>query len=249
MLTCVHTPEEWPAIRRAGKVAAATLSYVGRRLRPGVSTADIDRWVRADTRRRGGIPSQLGYEGFPAAVCTSVNEVVCHGIPSDEVVLREGDLINVDVTTEIGGFHGDTSRTFLIGRASTEAQHLVEATREARDAGILAVRPGGRLGDIGEAIVAVARAHGCTVVSDYGGHGIGRRMHLPPHVSHVARAGTGPLIVPGMTFTIEPMLALGSPKVVLGADGWTVRTADGSLSAQFEHTVLVTDAGIEVVTR
>jgi methionyl aminopeptidase len=236
-------------MRRASRVTVATLRHVADQLRAGVSTAEIDQWVRSDTARRGGTPSPLGYQGYPAAVCTSLNDVVCHGVPSPTVRLKEGDLINVDVTTEIGGFHGDTSRTFLIGRCSAEAEHVVWAAERALEAGVAAVRVGGRLGDIGEAILAVARETGCTVVRDYGGHGIGKRMHLPPHVSHVARAGTGPVLVPGMAFTIEPMLVLGRSQVKVDADGWTVRTADGSLTAQFEHTVLVTDVGVEVLTR
>lgn len=242
-------PTHWPALRRAGQVAAATLEHVGRRLRPGLSTADIDEMVRRDTLRRHGTPSQLGHQGFPAAVCTSVNEVVCHGIPRPDVILREGDIVNVDVTTCFRGWHGDTSATWFIGEPSPEARHVVEVARRCRDAGVAAVRPGARLGDVGAAISALARREGCSVVEEYGGHGIGRQMHLPPHVSHVAEAGTGPVLRPGMAFTIEPMINLGSPEVTLLGDGWTVVTADGSLSAQFEHTVLVTDDGVEILTR
>jgi methionyl aminopeptidase len=244
----IYGPREIAAIRRASRVAAATLVEVGRRLAPGVATATIDRWVREDTARRGGRPSQLGYHGFPAAVCTSRNAVVCHGVPREDDVLRVGDIVNVDVTTELDGFHGDTSATFLIGEVDAEARRLVEVTRAARDAGIAAVRPGGRLGDIGGAIVAVARAAGLGVVSDYGGHGIGRAMHESPHVSHVGTPGVGLRLRPGMVFTVEPMLTLGEPAVRLLPDGWTVVTADGRWSAQFEHTVCVTDAGVEVLT-
>jgi methionyl aminopeptidase len=241
-------PSHWPALRRAGRVAAATLAHVGQRLRPGLTTAEIDEMVRRDTIRRHGTPSQLGYEGFPAAVCTSVNEVVCHGIPRPDVILREGDLINVDVTTCFRGWHGDTSATWCVGDASPEARHVVEVARRCRDAGVAAVRPGAHLGDVGAAIVALAAQQGCSVVYEYGGHGIGREMHLPPHVPHVAEAGTGPVLRPGMAFTIEPMINLGGPEVVLRDDGWTVVTADGSLSAQFEHTVLVTPDGVEILT-
>jgi methionyl aminopeptidase len=241
-------PSHWPALRRAGRVAAATLEHVGKRLRPGLTTADIDEMVRRDTIRRHGTPSQLGHHGFPAAVCTSVNQVVCHGIPRPDVLLEEGDIVNVDVTTCFRGWHGDTSATWEIGAPSPEARHVVEVARRCRDAGIAAIRPGAHLGDVGAAIVALARQQGCSVVHEYGGHGIGREMHLPPHVSHVAEAGTGPILRPGMAFTVEPMINLGGPEVVLQDDGWTVVTADGSLSAQFEHTVLVTDTGVEILT-
>lgn len=243
-----------PAMRRAGAAAAATLARVGASLRPGMSTAEIDRLVRRDTARRGGRCSQLGYRSsedgrpFPASVCTSVNHVVCHGIPRQTQVLRDGDIVNVDVTTELDGWHGDCSATFTIGRPSPEARHVVETARRCRDAGIAAIRPGGHLGDIGAAILALATAEGCSVVREFGGHGIGRRMHLPPHVHHAAEAGTGPRIRPGMTFTVEPMVNLGGPELRILDDGWTVVTADGSLSAQWEHTLLVTADGVEILT-
>jgi methionyl aminopeptidase len=213
-----------------------------------MTTRDIDRLVREDTARRGGVPSQLGYRGFPAAVCTSVNEVVCHGIPSPRRVLADGDIVNVDVTTYLDGFHGDTSATFVIGRASPEAERLVSIARACRDAGIAVVRHGARIGDIGAAIVEVARAHGVSVVRELCGHGIGRTMHAAPEVPHVGTRGTGPKLVRGMALTVEPMINLGRADVVFLDDGWTVITADGSLSAQFEHTVIVTDAGCEITT-
>ncbi len=241
-------PRERERLRAAGRVAAATLSHVGTLLRAGVSTADIDRWVREDTARRKGRPSQLGYQGFPAAVCTSRNHVVCHGIPSPRDVLRDGDIVNVDVTTELEGFHGDTSATFFIGEPSAEARHVVETARACRDAGVAVVRPNGRLGDVGAAIDEVARKAGCSVVTELGGHGIGRAMHTEPHVKHTGTRGTGPRLRPGMAFTIEPMVNLGRAAVRFLDDGWTVVTADGSLSAQFEHTVLVTETGCEVLT-
>lgn len=235
-------------MRRAGRVAAETLAHVATHLKPGWSTAQIDQLVREDTARRGGKPSQLGYQGFPHAVCTSRNHVVCHGMPSVKDVLQEGDILNVDVTTELDGFHGDTSATFVIGQASAEALHVVSVAERCLRAGIAAVTPGARLGDIGAAIDELARKHGCTVVRDYGGHGIGRRMHQEPHVSHVGQRGAGLRLRPGMAFTIEPMVNLGGPDVRALADGWTVVTADGRLSAQFEHTVLVTETGCEVLT-
>jgi methionyl aminopeptidase len=241
-------PREIAALRQAGRAAAATLAHVGARLQAGVTTADIDRWVREDTIRRGGRPSQLGYHGFPAAVCTSRNAVVCHGIPSPRERLAPGDLVNVDVTTELGGFHGDTSATFTIGEPTPEARHLVATARACLEAGIAVVREGARLGDLGAAVEETARRAGCSVVREFGGHGIGRTMHAAPHVSHVGRRGTGPRMKAGMAFTIEPMINLGRPEVRVLDDGWTVVTADGSLSAQFEHTVLVTREGCEVLT-
>jgi len=179
---------EIAAMRRAGRVAAATLAAVTARIAPGVSTADIDAWVRADTRRRGGRPSQLGFQGFPAAVCTSRNQVVCHGVPSPRECLASGDIVNVDVTTELDGFHGDTSVTVFVGTPSAEARHIVETARRCRDAGIAAVRAGARLGDIGAAIEQLATREGCSVVREFGGHGIGREMHQQPHVPHVGNA-------------------------------------------------------------
>jgi methionyl aminopeptidase len=248
MSIAIITPREAEALRRAGVAAASTLAFVGQRLAPGVTTAAIDQWVREDTRRRGGRPSQLGYKGFPSAVCTSRNDVVCHGIPRPDEVIRPGDIINVDVTTELDGFHGDTSATFIIGEASPEARHVVDVARRCRDAGIAVVRHGARLGDIGAAIEELARAEGCSVVRELGGHGIGRRMHMEPHVPHTGKRGVGMRLRAGMVFTIEPMINLGSHEVSTLSDGWTVVTADGSLSAQFEHTVIVTRDGCEIVT-
>jgi methionyl aminopeptidase len=239
---------ELSALRAASRVAAQTLQYVGERLKAGMSTRDIDVLVREDTARRGGQPSQLGYHGFPAAVCTSRNHVVCHGIPSPNEHLREGDIINVDVTTYYQGFHGDTSATFVIGQASAEAVRLVEVTKQALWAGIEQVRPNARLGDIGAAISDIAKRAGYTVVKDFGGHGIGRHMHMAPHVSHFGERGKGLRLKPGMTFTIEPMLNQGTDQIRILEDEWTVVTADGKLSAQFEHTIHVTDTSYEVLT-
>ena len=244
----ILAPRELPFLRRAGLAAAATLSHVAARLQPGVTTAEIDGWVREHTRTLGGKPSQLGYHGFPAAVCTSRNEVVCHGIPNRDAVLAPGDLVNVDVTTNLGGYHGDTSATFLIGEASPEARHVTDVARRCRDAGIAVVREGARLGDVGAAIAELAAREGCSVVREFGGHGIGRAMHMAPHVAHYGVRGAGLRLKAGMAFTIEPMINLGRPEVRMLDDGWTVVTADGSLSAQFEHTVLVTADGCEILT-
>lgn len=236
-------------LRAAARVAATTLNEVTSRVTAGITTKAIDLWVREDTALRGGKPSQLGYKGFPAAVCTSKNEVVCHGIPSESVLLEEGDIINVDVTTELDGFHGDTSRTIFIGDPSPEARHVVDVSHRCLEAGIAVVRDGARLGDVGAAIQELAHREGCSVVTDVGGHGIGRKMHLPPHVSHAGVRGSGMRLKAGMAFTIEPMINLGRPEVRTLADGWTMVTRDGSLSAQFEHTILVTHDGCEVLTR
>ncbi|MBX3227786.1 MAG: type I methionyl aminopeptidase [Labilithrix sp.] len=235
-------------MRRAGRVAAETLAYVGERIRPGITTGEIERWVREDTARRGGKPSQLGYKGFPAAVCTSRNEVVCHGIPRADELLVDGDIVNVDVTTNLDGYHGDTSATFIVGDAKPAARRLVEAARRCRDAGIAVVREGARLGDIGAAIEEQARKDGVTVVTELGGHGIGRKMHLDPHVSHTGKRGTGIRLKAGMAITIEPMINEGRPDVEFLDDGWTVLTADRKLSAQWEHTVIVTPTGYELTT-
>ena len=235
-------------MRRAGRAAAETLAFIGSKLRPGMTTAEIDRLVREDTAKRGGRPSQLGYQGFPAAVCTSKNDVVCHGIPSERVVLEPGDIVNVDVTTNLDGYHGDTSATFIIGEASPDAKRLVDIARRCRDAGIAVIREGARLGDIGAAIEELARKEGVSVVTDFGGHGIGRRMHADPHVSHTGKRGAGPRLKAGMGLTVEPMVNLGRPEIRFLDDGWTVVTADGSLSAQWEHTVIVTRDGHEIMT-
>ena len=245
----IFSGAEIARLRKAGSLAAETLASVGARLQAGVTTADVEEWVRQHTADRGGKPSQLGYKGFPHAVCTSVNNVVCHGMPSKNVVLRGGDILNVDVTTELGGFHGDTSETFIIGTPSVEARHVVDVARRCRDAGVAVVREGARLGDIGAAIQDLAQSEGCSVVRDFGGHGIGRRMHTPPHVSHVGIRGAGMRLRAGMAITIEPMVNLGRAAVRMLGDGWTVVTEDGRLSAQFEHTIVVTREGAEIMTR
>jgi methionyl aminopeptidase len=243
-----HGERELLALRAASEAAAGTLRLVGAQLAAGMTTADIDRLVREDTARRGARPSQLGYHGFPGAVCTSRNHVVCHGIPSPRERLADGDIVNVDVTSELGGFHGDTSATFAIGTLGADARHVLDVAQRCLWAGIEQVRPGARLGDIGAAIAELAAREGCSVVRDFGGHGIGRHMHMEPHVSHFGARGSGLRLKPGMTFTIEPMVNLGRAEVKLSADGWTVVTADGSLSAQFEHTVHVSQDGCEVLT-
>lgn len=248
MAITIHRADELARLRRAGAAAAATLDHVASLLRPGIRTVQIDRWVRAHTERGGGRPSQLGFHGFPAAVCVSRNEVVCHGIPRDDQVLAEGDIVNVDVTTELDGFHGDTSRTFCIGEVSAASRRVVEVARRCLDLGIAQVREGARLGDVGAAIQAYADARGCGVVRDYGGHGIGREMHMAPFVPHFGHHGRGLRLRAGMALTIEPMITIAQPALRTLADGWTVVTGDGSPSAQFEHTLIVTREGCEITT-
>jgi methionyl aminopeptidase len=247
MAVTILSRVEVDRMRRAGRAAAATLAYVGARLVPGMTTAEIDRMVRDHTAKLGGRPAQLGFHGFPAAVCVSRNDIVCHGIPSTQVRLADGDIVNVDVTTELDGYHGDTSATFVIGDAPPHARALVDLARGARDAGIAAAIVGARLGDVGAAIVQhVGRA--ASVVDAYGGHGIGRAMHMDPHISHVGPARTGHRIREGMAFTVEPMVNAGSSAIRTDDDGWTVRTADGALSAQFEHTIVIGPHGPEITT-
>lgn len=242
-------PVDLKGMKRAGEAARQVLDAVGAAIRPGVSTGDLERVARTEIDRRGARSTQLGYHGFPGLICTSRNEVVCHGIPRDDEVLVDGDILNVDVTIELGGWVGDCSITFPVGTPRPEHVELIRVARRCRDAGVAAIRPGGRLGDIGAAIAEVARAARCSVVLDYGGHGIGRTMHQPPHVPHVALAGTGPVLRPGMAITVEPMINLGGPKVRTLSDGWTVVTADGAASAQFEHTIVITGRGAVVTTR
>jgi len=235
-------------MRAAGKFAGELLDTIEQEIRPGITTADIDALVDRLTRARGAISATLGYHGYPAHCCTSINEVVCHGIPSPSRILREGDIINVDVTPIVDGFHGDASRTFLVGDVSSIARRLVESTYASLWLGIAAVRPGGRVGDIGHAIQSFVEPRGYSVVRQFSGHGIGRTFHTAPAVMHYGRRGEGDPLRPGMTFTIEPMINLGDWRCDVLSDGWTAVTCDRALSAQFEHTVLVTDHGVEVLT-
>jgi methionyl aminopeptidase len=245
----IKSAPEIDAMRAACRLAAKTLKLSAELIKPGVTTEDINTFVHEYTLECGAVPAPLNYKGYPKSVCTSVNEVVCHGIPSRKQVLQEGDIINVDVTTILDGFHGDTSRTFMVGNVSIEAKKLVETTWEALHRGIRAARPGGRIRDIGAAIQDYVEPLGYGVVRDYVGHGIGRVFHEPPQVPHYRASGANPRLRPGMTFTIEPMINLGTHETVLDVeDGWTVYTADRRLSAQFEHTILVTDDGVEILT-
>jgi methionyl aminopeptidase len=249
----IKTAREIDAMREVGRLAADTLSRAGELIRPGITTDEINAFVHEDTLKKGARPAPLGYRSgdsppFPKSVCTSINEVVCHGIPSSRV-LREGDIVNVDVTHVYRGFHGDTSATFYVGTPSKEAKLVTEVARRCLELGIKEVRPGARLGDIGAAIQEFAEARGCSVVEDFVGHGIGRKFHDEPKVAHYGERGKGIRLKAGMTFTIEPMINIGSYEVEVLDDEWTAVTADGSLSAQFEHTILVTPTGVEVLTQ
>ena len=237
-------------MRAACQLAADTLLMVGEHLRAGMTTDEINTLVHEYTVAHDAWPSPLNYHGFPKSVCTSVNEVVCHGIP-DNRVLRDGDIINVDVTSyypKTDGFHGDTSATFYVGQPSEDAKRVTEVARRCLELGISVVKDGARIGDIGAAIEEYAVAKGCSVVRDYVGHGIGREFHGPPQVPHYGKAGTGKRLRSGMVFTIEPMVNVGRHECELQKDDWTVLTADRSLSAQFEHTIVVTNQGCEVLT-
>ncbi len=235
-------------MRIAGRLTADVLDMIGPHVRPGVTTDELDRICHDYiVGIQGTIPAPLNYRGFPKSICTSVNHVVCHGIPGDRR-LKAGDIVNVDITIIKDGFHGDSSRMFLVGKAPVQAERLCRIAFEALWAGIRAVRPGARLGDIGHVVQTLAEAEGCSIVREYCGHGIGRGFHEDPQVLHYGEPGTGVELVPGMTFTIEPMVNAGKRHVKLLPDGWTVVTKDHSLSAQWEHTVLVTETGVEVLT-
>ena len=244
----IKSLKEIEALRVAAQMAAETLLVVGDAIRAGMSTDAIDRLVHEDTLRRGGWPAPLNYHGFPKSVCTSINDVVCHGIPGPRV-LEPGDIINVDVTTIYAGYHGDTSATFYIGKPSAEAKHVTEVARRSLELGIAQVRDGARLGDIGAAIQEFAEGEGCSVVRAFVGHGIGKKFHEPPQVSHVGVRGKGDRLRAGMVFTIEPMINVGGYDVEVLDDKWTAVTLDRSLSAQFEHQLVVTKTGCEVMTR
>lgn len=246
----LKTPGQIAAIRKSADLNTAVLDHVAAHIRAGISTEEIDRLVYDFTTAHGGIPAPLNYEGFPKSVCTSVNNVICHGIPSESQILAEGDIINVDVSTILNGYFSDASRMFAIGELSSRSRRLLTVTEECVDLGLKAARPWGHLGDIAHAIHTHARANGYSVVEEIGGHGIGLEFHEEPFVSYVAPKGTEMVLVPGMMFTIEPMINEGSPDFYVDeTDGWTVRTLDGGLSAQIEYMVLITEDGAEVLTR
>jgi methionyl aminopeptidase len=245
----LHTEEGFEGMRKAGRLAATILDEVADMVQPGVTTESIDTAIRGMMLDAGAIPATLGYRGYTHSCCISINHVICHGIPSDKV-LKDGDILNVDVTPLLDGWHGDTSRMYYAGEPSLKAKRLVDVTYECLMLGIEAAsRPGARLGDIGAAIEAHARQFRYGVVREFCGHGLGRLFHDAPEVVHAAKAGTGPELKPGMFFTIEPMINLGKPWAKVLGDGWTAVTRDKSLSAQFEHSLAITEDGVEIFTK
>jgi methionyl aminopeptidase len=249
MSISIKTPDQIAKMREAGRLAAEVLEMIAPHVQPGVTTEELDAiCYRHIVEVQGTIPANVGYRGFPKTICTSVNNVICHGIPSPQKLLKDGDILNIDVTVIKDGWHGDTSRMFIIGEGSVLARRLVEVTREAMYRGIRAVRPGATLGDIGHAIQSFAEGHRFSVVREYCGHGIGTVYHEDPQVLHYGEPGTGMRLQPGMTFTVEPMINAGARQTRLLPDGWTVVTRDRSLSAQWEHTIAVTENGFEVLT-
>lgn len=245
----IKTPEQIEGIRRSGLITTGALDLVEREIRAGMSTQEINDLVHEYTISHGGIPAPLNYEGFPKSVCTSINEVVCHGIPSEYEILEEGDIINVDVTTILDGYYSDASRMFIIGKTSQENQKLVEVAKECLQIGMQAAKPYGFVGDIGYAIQQHAKKNGFSVVRDLSGHGVGLEFHEEPDIDHYGRKGTGMLLVPGMVFTIEPMINMGDWHVFVDEDDdWTVVTEDELPSAQWEHTFVMTENGLEILT-
>ena len=245
----IKTPEQIEGIRRSGVINTGVLDLGAQEIKEGMSTAQIDKLVYDYTTDHGAIPAPLNYEGFPKSVCTSINEVVCHGIPSEKEILRDGDIINVDVSTILDGYYSDASRMFMIGNVSPEKRRLVEVTKECLQIGMEAAKPFGWVGDIGHAIQKHAQKNGYGVVRDLCGHGVGLAFHEEPEVAHFGQKGTGMLLVPGMVFTIEPMINMGTWRVFIDEeDGWTVVTEDELPSAQWEHTFLMTETGLEILT-
>lgn len=244
----IKSGREIELMRQTCKLAMETLVHIEQFIKPGVTTDELNEICHNYIIEHGAYPSPLNYHGFPKSICTSLNEVICHGIPSKKDILKDGDLLNIDVTTYLNKFHGDTNKTFFVGEVSEERKKLVEVTYQCMREGINQVRPGGHIGDIGAIIQEIAGDHGYSVVEEYCGHGIGREFHEEPQVVHVGKRGTGPEMKPGMTFTIEPMINLGKRHCQLMKDGWTVLTKDRKPSAQFEHTVLVTESGVEILT-
>lgn len=235
-------------MREAGHLAAELLDHLAPMVKPGVSTLEINDEAERWTQAKGARSAPLGYHGFPKSICTSVNEVICHGIPKAKEILQDGDIINVDVTPILNGYHGDTSRTFFVGTPSPEAKRLVEVTEKCLDLAIAEVKPGAKIGDLGAAIQEYAEAQGFSVVRDFVGHGISHIFHTAPQVPHYGVRGKGKKLKPGMVFTIEPMINEGTHKAVVLEDGWTALTVDRKLSAQFEHTIAVTKDGVEILT-
>ena len=240
--------EQIEKIKESAKINIAVLDYVAEHIKAGISTAEIDKWVYDITTKMGGVPAPLNFEGFPKSVCTSINNEVCHGIPSEDVIIKDGDIINVDVSTNLNGYFSDSSRMFCIGNVSEENRKLVEETKNAVYEGLKQVKPWGFLGDMGQAVNDYVKSKGYSVVREVGGHGIGLEFHEDPWVSYISKKGTEMLMVPGMIFTIEPMVNAGKPDIFVDEDnGWTIYTEDNSMSAQWEIQVLVTEDGYEII--
>ncbi len=245
----IKTPEQIEGIKKSAAINIAVLDYVGEHIRAGITTEEIDKWVYDETVKRGGIPAPLNYEGFPKSVCTSLNDEVCHGIPSKDIVLKDGDIINVDCSTILDGYFSDSSRMYLIGDVSEEKKKLVQVAKECLGVGLKEVKPWGFLGDMGQAINDYAEEHGYTIVREIGGHGIGLEFHEEPWVSYVSKRGTEMMMVPGLVFTIEPMVNMGKADIYEDDEnGWTIYTEDGKPSAQWEIQVLVTEDGYEILS-
>lgn len=240
--------EQIEKIKESAKINIAVLDYVAEHIKAGISTAEIDKWVYDITTKMGGVPAPHNFEGFPKSVCTSINNEVCHGIPSEDVIIKDGDIINVDVSTNLNGYFSDSSRMFCIGNVSEENRRLVEETKNAVYEGLKQVKPWGFLGDMGQAVNDYVKSKGYSVVREVGGHGIGLEFHEDPWVSYISKKGTEMLMVPGMIFTIEPMVNAGKPDIFVDEDnGWTIYTEDNSMSAQWEIQVLVTEDGYEII--
>lgn len=240
--------EQIEKIKESARINIAVLDYVAEHIKAGISTAEIDKWVYDITTKMGGVPAPLNFEGFPKSVCTSINNEVCHGIPSEDVIIKDGDIINVDVSTNLNGYFSDSSRMFCIGNVSEENRKLVEETKNAVYEGLKQVKPWDFLGDMGQAVNDYVKSKGYSVVREVGGHGIGLEFHEDPWVSYISKKGTEMLMVPGMIFTIEPMVNAGKPDIFVDEDnGWTIYTEDNSMSAQWEIQVLVTEDGYEII--
>ena len=249
MLASVYAPKDFKRLRVVGDLVARCFDYITPYIRAGISTGEIDRLVAEFLRANGARSSDLGYQGYPKSICTSVNDVIVHGIPNDNEILKDGDIINVDLTAEFKGFHGDASRMFMIGNVSPQARELVQTCQDALNAAIAVCAPGVPLSEIGKTIEAVVKPHGFSISRDFVGHGIGKVMHDDPQIFHFYdKMWDRVKMVPGLVFTIEPMINTGSPKCKIDADGWTARTVDGGLSAQWEHTLGITEDGVTIFT-
>lgn len=244
----LKSARELAIMREAGRIVAECHAALAERVQPGISTRELDRFIEKFLKERGATPSFKGYRGFPGSICVSVDDVICHGIPSS-TRLRAGQVITIDVGAYYQGYHGDSAWTYAVGEISPEVQNLMEVTQQALYAGIAAAQPGNRIGDIGHAIQSVAEPHGYGVVRDFIGHGLGQELHEAPEVPHYGTPNTGFLLRPGMTIAIEPMITLGAYEVKVDADGWTARTVDGSICVQYEHTVAITENGPEIFTK